>query len=105
MRSTRWRSIRSSFISCAVSRHDDGGPVCGRPGGVSTFSRGTSYVDFFIGLLERLRPDLVVERFASEAPPRFQAGPTWGFVRNEQLWSLLERRLEQRGTWQGRLYV
>lgn len=68
------------------------------------FSRD-EYVDFFIGLLERLRPDLVVERFASEAPPRFQAGPTWGLVRNEQLWSLLERRLEQRGTWQGRLYV
>ena len=56
-------------------------------------------------VLRRLRPDLVVERFASEAPPRFQAGPTWGLVRNEQLWSLLERRLEQRGTWQGRLYV
>jgi len=74
------------------------------PGRFRFFSRD-EYVDFFIGLLERLRPDLVVERFASEAPPRFQAGPTWGLVRNEQLWSLLERRLEQRGTWQGRLYV
>ena len=63
------------------------------------------YIDLFVEVLRRLRPDLVVERFASEAPPRFQAGPTWGLVRNEQLWSLLERRLEQRGTWQGRLYV
>ena len=36
------------------------------PGRFRFFSRD-EYVDFFIGLLERLRPDLVVERFASEA--------------------------------------
>lgn len=33
------------------------------PGRFHFFSRD-EYVDFFIGLLERLRPDLVVERFA-----------------------------------------
>lgn len=62
------------------------------------------YIDFFIDLLERLRPSLVVERFASEAPPRYQAGPTWGRVRNEQLLSMFERRLQQRDTFQGALY-
>lgn len=62
------------------------------------------YIDFFIDLLERLRPSLVVERFASEAPPRYQAGPTWGMVRNEQLLSMFERRLQQRDTFQGALY-
>ena len=104
MRSTRWRSIRSSFISCSCFAARRWRPSMRRPGAFPLFLED-EYVDFFIGLLERLRPDLVVERFASEAPPRFQAGPTWGLVRNEQLWSLLERRLEQRGTWQGRLYV
>ena len=43
------------------------------------------YMELFIGILRRLRPDLVVERFAGEAPPRFHCGPTWGLIRNEQL--------------------
>ena len=64
----------------------------------------TEYIELFVDLLERLRPEIVVERFAGEAPPRFQAGPTWGLIRNEQLWTLLERRLAERDTWQGRLY-
>ena len=51
-----------------------------------------------------LRPDVVLERFASEAPPRFQAGPTWGMIRNEQLWNRFERRLLERDTYQGKFF-
>ncbi len=29
------------------------------------------YLDFFVSFLERLNPDIVVERFTGEAPPRF----------------------------------
>lgn len=43
------------------------------------------YIDLFIEILRRLRPDLVVERFASEAPPRYHYGRNWGLIRNEQL--------------------
>lgn len=42
------------------------------------------YIDLFVEVLRRLRPDLVVERFASEAPPRYHYGRNWGLVRNEQ---------------------
>ena len=69
-----------------------------------TFFALDEYIDFFIDLLERLRPTLVVERFAGEAPPRYQAGPTWGLVRNEQLLAMFERRLWERDTFQGRLF-
>ncbi len=62
------------------------------------------YIDLFIDMLERLRPDIVVERFASEAPPRYHYGPNWGLVRNETVLSLFEKRLEERNTYQGRLY-
>lgn len=62
------------------------------------------YVDFFIEMLRRLRPNLVIERFASEAPPRFLARPSWGLIRNEQLLSMLEKRLEARNAWQGELW-
>ncbi len=62
------------------------------------------YIALFIDILERLRPDLVVERFASEAPPRYHHGPNWGVVRNETLLNLFERELAARSTYQGRLY-
>lgn len=62
------------------------------------------YIDLFIEIVRRLRPDLIIERFASEAPPRFHSGPNWGLVRNEQLLAMLDRRLEERGAWQGELY-
>ncbi|MDL2319735.1 TIGR01212 family radical SAM protein [Alistipes sp. OttesenSCG-928-B03] len=62
------------------------------------------YLDLFIGILRRLRPDLVVERFAGEAPPAFHVGPTWGLVRNEQLLAMLENRLLKDNAWQGELF-
>ena len=61
------------------------------------------YIDFFIDFLERLRPDLCIERFAGEVPPRFVNETPWGLVRNPQLLEMLEKRLEERDTWQGRL--
>ena len=63
------------------------------------------YLDLFVDILRRLRPDLVVERFASEAPPRFRCGPTWGSVRNERLWALLEKRLEALDAYQGEFFI
>jgi len=63
------------------------------------------YIDLFIDLLERLSPDIVIERFAGEAPPRFHAGHPWGLVRNQQLLQMLEKRLAERNTWQGRYFT
>jgi radical SAM superfamily enzyme len=62
------------------------------------------YIRFFTEILKRLRPGLVIERFAGEAPPRYHAGHTWGLVRNEQLLALLEKHLEETDSWQGQLY-
>ena len=63
------------------------------------------YLDLFIEILRRLRPDLVVERFASEAPPRYHYGRNWGLVRNEQLLAMLEKRLEERDIYQGEFFT
>lgn len=73
------------------------------PDDFSFFERD-EYIDFFIEILRRLDPRIVMERFASEAPPRFHAGPTWGLVRNEQLLSIFENRLEELGVSQGDLF-
>lgn len=62
------------------------------------------YLDLFIRILQRLRPDLVVERFAGEAPPRYHCGPTWGLIRNEQLLARLEKRLRETGSYQSQFW-
>ena len=61
------------------------------------------YLDFFVDMLERLRPDLYIERFVGEVPPRFVNETPWGLIRNVELLRLLDKRLEERNTWQGRL--
>ena len=61
------------------------------------------YLDLIIDILERLRPDLYIERVAGEVPPRFVEKVRWGSVRNFQIVEMLSRRMEERDTWQGRL--
>ncbi len=63
------------------------------------------YLDLMVEIMRRLRPDLVVERFASEAPPRYHYGPNWGLVRNEQLWQRLEKRFLDKKTYQGEKFI
>jgi len=62
------------------------------------------YLNFFIRFLERLNPSIVVERFTGEAPLRFLTGTGWGKKRADQIVNLIEKRLEELDTWQGRLY-
>jgi len=62
------------------------------------------YLEFFISFLEKLNPAFVVERFTGEAPPRFLTGEGWGKKRTDQLVNLIEKRLKELDTWQGRLY-
>jgi uncharacterized protein len=73
------------------------------PGDFDLFS-WEEYLDFFISFLERLNPSIVVERFTGEAPPRFLTGAGWGKKRTDQIVSLVEKRLEELNTWQGRLF-
>ena len=54
--------------------------------------------------LERLRPDVAVERFVSQSPRSLLLAPDWG-MKNHEFNHLVERCLRQRGTWQGRLYA
>ena len=69
------------------------------------------YIALVCDLLERLRPDLVVERLAGEVPPRYQACPERSFrrsdgrlLRNEEIPALVEAELERRGSRQGSRY-
>lgn len=61
------------------------------------------YLDLVVDILERLRPDLYIERVAGEVPPRFVNETQWGLIRNFQILHLLDDCLSGRDTWQGRL--
>jgi len=63
------------------------------------------YIHFIVRFTERLNPNFVIERFTGEAPPRFQAGPTWGKLRSDQVQLLIEQKMEDRDTWQGKYYT
>lgn len=62
------------------------------------------YLDLVVDILERLRPDLYIERVAGEVPPRFVNETQWGLIRNFQILHLLDDCLSGRNTWQGRLF-
>jgi hypothetical protein len=62
------------------------------------------YIEFVIDFTERLNPAFVIERFAGEVPPRHLEGEGWGLIRNDQILNRIEIRMEERNTWQGKLY-
>ena len=62
------------------------------------------YIEFVIDFIERLNPNIVIERFAGEVPPRYLVSKPWLNLRYDQVLSLIEKRLEERNTYQGRLY-
>lgn len=64
-----------------------------------------SYVNFVADYLERLSPDIVIDRLAGEVPPRFLAFSNWDRLRYDELVKRIEIRLKERDTWQGKMAV
>lgn len=62
------------------------------------------YIDFVIDFAERLNPNIVIERFAGEVPPRYLVSEPWMKLRYDEVLARIEKRMEERDTWQGRLY-
>jgi len=61
------------------------------------------YIDLVVDFLEILNPDIIVERFFSESPARMLIHPKYG-LKNFEVKYLVEKRLEERDTMQGRLF-
>jgi uncharacterized protein len=62
------------------------------------------YVSFFVSFLERLNPSIVVERFTGEAPPPMLEVRNWDKKRTDQISAIIEKRLEELDTWQGKYF-
>ena len=61
------------------------------------------YIDLVVNFLELLNPDIIVERFFSESPSDMLIFPKYG-LKNFEVKDLVDRRLEERDTYQGRLF-
>ncbi|MCK9269314.1 MAG: hypothetical protein WC271_04690 [Bacteroidales bacterium] len=70
--------------------------------GQFTFLSLEEYIDLAIGFLEKLSPEIVIERFAGEVPPRFLSEPNWGVIRYDQVLQKIEKKLAERNSWQGK---
>ncbi|MBO7469967.1 MAG: TIGR01212 family radical SAM protein [Bacteroidales bacterium] len=62
------------------------------------------YIEFVIDFIERLNPNIVIERFAGEVPPRYLVSKPWLNLRYDQVLALIEKRMEERDTFQGKHY-
>ncbi len=69
------------------------------------------YITLVCDFLEQLRPNIMMERFAGEVPPRYQAQPdrSWRrpdghLIRNEEIPALIAQELDRRDSWQGKRY-
>lgn len=60
------------------------------------------YIDFIILFLERLNPDIVIERFSGEVPPRLLHHISWDLIRYDEVLRRIEKELAKRDTWQGK---
>ena len=61
------------------------------------------YIDLVIDFVERLNPDIVVERFVSQSPKELLIAPDWG-LKNYEFTAKVLKRFAERNTWQGRRY-
>ena len=69
-----------------------------------TFMKLDEYIDLVVDFIELLHPDIIIERFFSESPARMLIHPKYG-LKNFEVKHLINKRLEERDAWQGRLYA
>ncbi len=62
------------------------------------------YIDFITHFIGFLRPDIVIERFISEAPKDLLIAPNWGGLKNFEIVAKIDKKLIEKKTWQGKFY-
>lgn len=63
------------------------------------------YIEFICDFVALLRPDIIIERFISESPAHLLIAPKWNGVKNFEIVSKIENRLNEKNLWQGKHYV
>jgi len=61
------------------------------------------YIDLCVEFMERLTSDILIERFVSQSPKELLIAPDWG-LKNYEFTARLNKRIQERNTFQGRLH-
>ncbi len=61
------------------------------------------YIDLVIDYVERIRPDMILERFVSQSPKELLIAPDWG-LKNYEFTERVKKRMRERDAYQGKLY-
>ena len=64
-----------------------------------------SYIDLMVEIIKHLRPDIVIERFAAEVPPKYLSVNPWKLQRYDVILQKIRQRLEEQEAWQGDLWT
>jgi len=62
------------------------------------------YIDLCIDFIELLNPEFALERFVSQSPKELLIAPDWG-LKNFEFTDRVNKRIAERGTWQGQLFL
>ncbi len=62
------------------------------------------YIEFMAEFIGLLRPDIIIERFISEAPLDLLIAPNWNGLKNFEVVAKIDKHLLQKNTWQGKYY-
>ncbi len=68
------------------------------------------YIALIVSFLERLPPKILIDRLAGEAPPRYHTQlslknrESWAGIRNDRILQLIEKKMQEKDTWQGKLF-
>jgi radical SAM protein (TIGR01212 family) len=62
------------------------------------------YINFITDFITYLRPDIVIERFVSEAPKDLLIAPNWNHLKNFEIVAKIDNKLIEKDFWQGKFY-
>ncbi|AUS04451.1 TIGR01212 family radical SAM protein [Pseudotamlana carrageenivorans] len=63
-----------------------------------------NYIEFIAEFIGLLRPDIIIERFVSEAPKDLLIAPNWHGLKNFEVVDKIDKKLTALNTWQGKYY-
>jgi len=63
------------------------------------------YLDFITDFIAHLRPDIILERFISEAPKELLVAPLWDGQKNFEVVAKIDKKLIEKNSWQGKYYA
>lgn len=64
-----------------------------------------NYIEFICEFISKIRPNIIIERFISEAPKDLLIAPKWGGLKNFEIVAKIDKSLVEKNTWQGKKYT